>query len=58
MGYLLVEGKFSASLSRHNSLKDKLHNVMWLDFIERVQALSEREEYKDISILVTADEGN
>jgi hypothetical protein len=56
MGYTLAEGKFSATLSRHNSVKDKIHDLLWQDFLERLQYLIEREEYKPISLMFSANE--
>jgi hypothetical protein len=55
MGNLFIEGKFTASLSRHNSERDTRHNQLWLDFITSIQHLASNPKYKEILLSIDAD---
>lgn len=56
MGYMLIDGKFSASLSRHNSLKDIRHDDLWNDFVSKIQMLANNPKYKEINLIIDASE--
>lgn len=55
MGYEIVEGYFSASLSRHNSQKDKEDGSLWLDFVNRIKEIADEEKYSKIFLTVGAN---
>jgi hypothetical protein len=52
MGHEYVVGKFSASLSRHNSPKDYRHDELWLDFIKKIKEISTNPKYTEILLNV------
>lgn len=55
MGYLLAEGKFSATLSRHNSKCDRAHDKLWLDFIAKLDKITKMKKYKEINLMFDAN---
>lgn len=55
MGYNLVSGRFSATLSNHNSPKDVRHEALWLDFLDKIKGISNNPKYKEINLEISAD---
>lgn len=53
MGRQMAELTVTASLSRHNDERDDADNQAWERFAELVRQLAEREEFKDISLMVS-----
>jgi hypothetical protein len=51
MGYLHVEFKIVASVSRHNSDKDKEHDELWEDVIRRVDEIMKDPKYSEIQVM-------
>lgn len=52
MGRQMVELSVTATLSRHNDEQDDADDRAWERFGAEVQKLAEREEFKDISLMV------
>lgn len=51
MGYELVDFKVIASLSRHNSDKDKEHDRLWEDATKRIEEIINDPKYKPIGLI-------
>lgn len=56
MGYVLAEGKFSATLSRHNSVKDEIHDALWQRFLDELDEIVGSGRYKSINLMYDANE--
>lgn len=56
MGYEMVTFRAVADLSRHNSERDREHNELWNDFLDRVDAICEEEKYRPILLNVMEGE--
>lgn len=52
MGYDSATLRVSASLSRHNSPKDKEHDKLWDEFVSRVTAIAKEEKFQAIYLEV------
>jgi hypothetical protein len=55
MGSLRAEGRFFATLSRHNSSKDTRHDELWLDFIDKIKQISSNPKYREINLDIQAN---
>lgn len=53
MGRQMVELSVTATLSRHNDEQDDADDRAWERFAALVRELAEREEFKDISPMVS-----
>lgn len=53
MGRQMVEMSVTATLSRHNDEQDDADNRAWELFAAEVRKVAEREEFKDISPMVS-----
>lgn len=53
MGRNMVELTVTASLSSHNDERDERDGQAWERFAAEVRELAEREEFKDISLMVS-----
>jgi hypothetical protein len=51
MGYEHVEFKIVASVSRHNSDKDKKHDELWAEVIKRVEEIMNDPKYDEIQVM-------
>lgn len=54
MGRLELEGYFSAVVARTNTPKDKRHDALWLDFLDKIKYIANNPKYKEINLHISS----
>lgn len=53
MGYYAAEFRMVSHLSRHNSRRDRIDDLLYEELVERIRGITDEHRYEHLNILIT-----